>query len=96
MRWRPKVSQPLRLGAGRTLTSAGSTNMGEVYLVKHPRLPRHDTLKILPAHVSADTAKPIWRPRFIIRTLSVYTTEASSMASCGSQWTTSRAPTPPN
>src|SRR5271163_378583 len=33
----------------------GSGAMGEVYLVKHPRLPRQDALKILPAHVSADT-----------------------------------------
>ena len=28
--------------------------MGEVYLVQHPRLPRHDALKILPAAMSAD------------------------------------------
>jgi serine/threonine protein kinase, bacterial len=28
--------------------------MGEVYLVEHPRLPRRDALKILPADVSAD------------------------------------------
>ena len=32
----------------------GSGGMGEVYLVEHPRLPRHDALKILPAEVSAD------------------------------------------
>jgi serine/threonine-protein kinase len=28
--------------------------MGEVYLVQHPRLPRHDALKILPSGVSAE------------------------------------------
>jgi serine/threonine protein kinase, bacterial len=32
----------------------GSGGMGEVYLVEHPRLPRRDALKILPADVSAD------------------------------------------
>jgi serine/threonine-protein kinase len=35
--------------------------MGEVYLAKHPRLPRHDALKVLPADVSAD---PEFRSRF--------------------------------
>src|ERR1700723_629426 len=28
--------------------------MGEVYLAEHPRLPRREALKILPAEVSAD------------------------------------------
>jgi serine/threonine-protein kinase len=35
--------------------------MGEVYLAEHPRLPRHDALKVLPADVSAD---PEFRNRF--------------------------------
>ena len=35
--------------------------MGEVYLVQHPRLPRQDALKILPAEMSAD---PEFRARF--------------------------------
>ena len=35
--------------------------MGEVYLVQHPRLPRHTALKVLPADVSAD---PEYRARF--------------------------------
>ena len=35
--------------------------MGEVYLVQHPRLPRREALKILPASVSAD---PEYRQRF--------------------------------
>jgi serine/threonine-protein kinase len=35
--------------------------MGEVYLAEHPRLPRHDALKVLPADVSAD---PEFRDRF--------------------------------
>jgi serine/threonine protein kinase, bacterial len=39
----------------------GSGGMGEVYLVDHPRLPRLEALKILPAEVSAD---PGFRQRF--------------------------------
>lgn len=39
----------------------GSGGMGEVYLAEHPRLPRRDALKILPADVSAD---PEYRARF--------------------------------
>jgi serine/threonine-protein kinase len=39
----------------------GSGGMGEVYLAKHPRLPRHDALKVLPSDVSAD---PEFRGRF--------------------------------
>lgn len=39
----------------------GSGGMGEVYLVQHPRLPRQEALKILPASVSAD---PDFRQRF--------------------------------
>ncbi len=42
------------------LLSAGA--MGEVYLVQHPRLPRQEALKILPASASAD---PGYRDRFI-------------------------------
>lgn len=38
----------------RILRMIGSGGMGEVYLAQHPRLPRHDALKILPAHMSAD------------------------------------------
>jgi serine/threonine protein kinase, bacterial len=39
----------------------GSGGMREVYLAKHPRLPRHDALKVLPADVSAN---PEFRSRF--------------------------------
>jgi len=39
----------------------GSGGMGEVYLVQHPRLPRMDALKVLPADVSGDAA---FRERF--------------------------------
>jgi serine/threonine-protein kinase len=39
----------------------GAGGMGEVYLVQHPRMPRLEALKILPACVSAD---PDFRARF--------------------------------
>jgi serine/threonine-protein kinase len=51
--------------------------MGEVYLVQHPRLPRQEALKILPASVStdseyrqrfereADIAASLWHPRIV-------------------------------
>ncbi len=38
----------------RILRTLGLGGMGEVYLAEHPRLPRHDALKILPAEMSAD------------------------------------------
>ena len=57
---------PLRIGetfAGyRILRSLGSGGMGEVYLVQHPRLPRHDALKVLRHDVSSDTS---FRERFV-------------------------------
>ncbi|MDT7756725.1 MAG: serine/threonine protein kinase, bacterial, partial [Mycobacterium sp.] len=39
----------------------GSGGMGEVYLVDHPRLPRHDALKVLR---ESATANPDFRTRF--------------------------------
>src|SRR5271155_759932 len=48
--------------AGYTIVRLlGSGGMGEVYLAEHPRLPRHDALKVFPADVSAD---PEFRSRF--------------------------------
>ena len=48
--------------AGYTIVRLlGSGGMGEVYLAEHPRLPRHDALKVLPTDVSAD---PEFRSRF--------------------------------
>jgi serine/threonine protein kinase len=55
----------------------GSGGMGEVYLAEHPRLPRPDALKILPADVSADAdyrarfnreadlASKLWHPHIV-------------------------------
>ena len=57
---------PLRIGetfAGyRILRLLGSGGMGEVYLVQHPHLPRHEALKVLGPDVSSD---PSFRERFI-------------------------------
>ena len=51
-----------RVFAGYTIVRLlGSGGMGEVYLARHPRLPRHDALKVLPAEVSADAE---FRDRF--------------------------------
>ena len=48
--------------AGYTIVRMlGSGGMGEVYLAQHPRLPRRDALKVLPASVSADNE---YRQRF--------------------------------
>ena len=55
----------------------GSGGMGEVYLAQHPRLPRHDALKVLPLDVSADAefrdrfareadlAAKLWHPHIV-------------------------------
>jgi serine/threonine-protein kinase len=49
--------------AGYTIVrSLGQGGMGEVYLARHPRLPRHDALKVLSAAVCADNE---YRERFL-------------------------------
>jgi serine/threonine protein kinase, bacterial len=65
----PGVAKDLRMPLANGATAAGfriirqlgSGGMGEVYLAEHPRLPRHDALKILPPGMSAD---PEFRERF--------------------------------
>jgi len=58
-------AMPLRIGetfAGyRILKLLGSGGMGEVYLARHPRLPRHDALKVLREDISSDSS---FRERF--------------------------------
>lgn len=72
---------PLREGeviAGYTVARLlGSGGMGEVYLARHPRLPRYDALKVLSASVStdseyrerfnreADMAATLWHPHIV-------------------------------
>lgn len=64
--------------AGYTIVrQLGSGGMGEVYLAKHPRLPRQDALKVVKADVSADseyrerfhreaeTAAALWHPHIV-------------------------------
>jgi serine/threonine-protein kinase len=64
--------------AGYTiLRLLGAGGMGEVYLAQHPRLPRHDALKVLPSSVTgdseyrarfereADIAATLWHPHIV-------------------------------
>jgi serine/threonine-protein kinase len=64
--------------AGYTVVARlGSGAMGEVYLVQHPRLPRRDALKVLPAEFTtddeyrtrfnreADVAATLWHPHIV-------------------------------
>jgi len=64
--------------AGYTIVRRlGSGGMGEVYLAQHPRLPRRDALKVLPASLTADSdyrqrfsreadiAAELWHPHIV-------------------------------
>jgi len=64
--------------AGYTIVRRlGSGGMGEVYLAQHPRLPRRDALKVLPASLTADheyrqrfsreadLAAELWHPHIV-------------------------------
>jgi serine/threonine-protein kinase len=88
--------------AGYTIVRLlGTGGMGEVYLVQHPRLPRQEALKILPASVSvdleyrqrfareADIAASLWHPHVV-----AVHDRGRTTGSCGSRWTTSPAPAP--
>ncbi|WP_083667371.1 serine/threonine-protein kinase [Mycobacterium sp. SP-6446] len=64
-------------GGYRIVRLLGSGGMGEVYLAEHPRLPRRDALKVLPADISADAdyrarfnreadlASKLWHPNIV-------------------------------
>ncbi|MCV7096714.1 protein kinase domain-containing protein, partial [Mycobacterium kubicae] len=54
--------QPGQVFAGYTILRVlGAGGMGKVYLATHPRLPREDALKVLPAEFTDDAE---YRARF--------------------------------
>ena len=50
----------------RILRVLGAGAMGTVYLAAHPRLPREDALKVLPAELTAD---PQYRARVKVESM---------------------------
>lgn len=72
-----QLSQGQLFADYRIVRLLGSGGMGEVYLADHPRLPRHNVLKVLPADVSAgpdyrarfnreaDLASKLWHPHIV-------------------------------
>ncbi|MCK0438350.1 hypothetical protein MUG78_02445 [Gordonia alkaliphila] len=95
--------EPGQIFAGYTIESLlGAGGMGEVYIARHPRLPRSDALKILSAPLADDDA---FRRRFereadVVAGLSHPTsskssTAANTTAASGSPTNASTAPTSP-
>lgn len=56
-----QVDDPQVIAEYRILREVGHGGMGKVYAAQHPRLPRQDALKVLPAGYSND---PMFRARF--------------------------------
>ncbi|AKS35899.1 serine/threonine-protein kinase [Mycolicibacterium goodii] len=71
------LSQGAKIAGYTIERMLGSGGMGEVYLAQHPRLPRHDALKVLRTNISADPdyverfnreadlAAKLWHPHIV-------------------------------
>src|SRR5262245_10555397 len=52
--WRMALAEDEVFAGYTILRLLGVGGMGEVYLVEHPRLPRREALKVLPAELTGD------------------------------------------